>query len=130
MQSEIRNKKPDVDRAVRFIEDVHRLIDRVLTCTTETKKANPTISDDELQKIVGNASLRVIKDVSFNEFSEETVFSLPKPLAKNVVEIGCKLLELNQCEFGSKEYINSLRNILAFLENAGDDLKKVKWKKK
>ena len=51
-QPEMQNKKPDFNEAIRFIDDLHCLLDTIRTLAAEAKKTNPTISDDELQKTV------------------------------------------------------------------------------
>jgi hypothetical protein len=129
-QPEIQNKKPDFNDALCFIDDLHCLLDTIRTLTAEAKKTNPIITDDELQKTIQETLTKQIKKVPINECSEETLFSLPKPIAKRFVEIGCKILELNKNSKGSKDYLDTLGELLLFLEKLRDDIKKLKTKKK
>ena len=128
-QPEMQNKKPDFNEAIRFIDDLHCLLDTIRTLAAEAKKTNPTISDDELQKTIQETLTKQIKNISINECSEETLFSLPKPIAKRFVEIGCKVLELNKFSKGSKDYLDTLKALMLFLEKLRDDIKKLKTKK-
>lgn len=129
-QSEIQNKKPDFNDAICFIDDLHRLLDTIRTHAAEAKKTNPTITDDELEKTIQETLAKQSKKVPINECSEETLFSLPKPIAKRFVEIGCKVLELNKFSKGSKDYLDTLEALMLYLEKLREDIKKLKTKKK
>jgi hypothetical protein len=129
-QPEMQHKKPDFNDALCFIDDLHCLLDTIRTLAVETKKTNPIITDDDLQNTIQERLTKQIKNISINDCSEETLFSLPKPIAKRFVEIGCKILELNKFSKGSKDYLDTLEALMVFLEKLRDDIKKLKTKKK
>jgi len=129
-QSEMQHKKPDFNEAICFIDDLHYVLDTIRSLAAEAKKANPTISDDELQKTIQERLPKQIQDISIKDFSEDTLFLLPKPIAKRFVGIGCKVLELNNFSQGSKEYLDTLEALMVFLETLREDIKKLKTKKK
>lgn len=130
MRSEIKTMKPDFDNAIHFIEHIHRLLTTIRSVAIQTKKDDPTISDDALQKLLGERMREESMDLSIKECSEEAILSLPKDLAKRFVEIGCKVLELNHHTRGSSNYLNTLDNLLRFLETLSQDIQKVKNKRK
>lgn len=130
VHAEIKNKKPDIDGAITFIENIHHLINRIHTFTQKTQHLHPRITDEELQKKIDEKFFEETEDFKRFEFSEETIFSLPKPQAKKIVEIGCKLQKLNQFEFGSRERTKAIEHLLTFLEDVHNELKRVKGKKK
>ena len=129
-QPEMQNKKPDFNEAISFIDDLHHVLDTIRTLVAEAKKTTPTITEDELQKTIQETLTKQIQKIPFKECSEDTLFSLPKPLAKRFVETGCKILELNKFPSGSKDYLDTLEAIMVFLEKLREDIKKLKTKKK
>lgn len=129
-QPEIQNKKPDFNDALCFIDDLHLVLDTIRSLVFEAKKANSAITEDDLQKKIQERLPSQIKKIPINECSEETLFSLPKPIAKRFVEIGCKVLELNKFSKGSKDYLDTLEALMLFLEKLRDDIKKLTIKKK
>jgi hypothetical protein len=130
MRSEIKNMKPDFDSALHFIDHIYRLLDATRSLAVQTKKDNPNISGEELQNILVEHARKEAKHLSILECSEEAILTLPKPLAKRYIEIGCKILELNNHMKGSTGYLSSLENLLRFLEKLREDIKKLKTKKK
>ena len=129
-QQEIQHKKPDFNEAICFIDDLHHVLDTIRSLAAEAKKKNPTITDKELQKTIQEKLPKQIKKIPINDCSEETLFSLPKPIAKRFVEIGCKIIELNKFSKGSKDYLDTLEALMIFLEKLREDIKKLKTKKK
>jgi hypothetical protein len=129
-QPEIQHKKSDFNEAIRFIDDLHGVLETIRSLAAEAKQTTPTISDKELQKTIQERLPSQIQKIPSNACSEETLFSLPKPIAKRFVEIGCKVIELNKFPKGSKDHLDRLEALMQFLQKLREDIKKLKTKKK
>ena len=122
---ELKNKKPNNPRIIRFLERVYEVENLNHEMSTNPSKVILNTTEKQLMQIMDK------KERFFDESSEiqPLIFFLPKPLAKQFFMIMFKMEESEHYKIGSSEKVKILKESLVQLKTFIDEIKKLNGKK-
>lgn len=130
MKLSLKNKAMDLKEIQGNLEEIYNFLNSGFTISTELRKDNPTISDDELQEEVSHRLEEQGIQFCIPDDIWVGMFSLPKEQSRKFMEFMILLDENFEYEPGTKKRKESMQSTLESLKSLIDDIKSMKKSKK